>query len=261
MYQLVPYFGVLFMIPNRIIQFWDNPETLPNSLRNSMDVTKKNNPKAQLIIANDLFMQDFIMSRYNKSILQLYNLIRIPASKADIARLMLLYEYGGFYLDVSMELKGAIIELVNEKTDLLLVQRDDNPRYKNDMENAHVINGIIGVSRRSALIHWCIRRVFRNLINDDLNKSINIATGPRVLNQALPHFEKKLSVQKLSFSQLQRDFLTYRRVAGISNEWIKTQHHGNIDPDYYYANAKSYEKTWLFANRLFHISFRMLSLK
>jgi mannosyltransferase OCH1-like enzyme len=226
-----------------------------------MNVTRNNNSKATIMIADDIFMQDFIISKYNKSILHLYNLIRIPASKADLARLLLLYEYGGFYLDVSMELRGAIIELVDTQTNLLLVKRDDNPRYKNDKENAHVINGIIGVEPRSIFIQWCIQRIFRNLINDDLNKSINIATGPRVLNQALPHFEKKLTIQKLSFSYLQENFLSYRRVAGISNEWIKQQHCGNIDPEYYRANAKGYEKIWLFKNRFFHLSFKMLLLK
>ena len=204
------------MIPNRIIQFWDKPETLPSVLRNSMDVTRKNNPIAEIIVADDAFMQKFIASKYNKSILHLYNLIRIPASKADLVRLMLLYEYGGFYLDVSMELRRPISELVDDQVDLLLVKRDDNPRYKDDMKSAHVINGIIGALPKSAFIQWCIQRVFRNLINDDLNKSVNIATGPRVINQALPRFEKQLTIRKLSFTRLQEYFLSYRRAASVS---------------------------------------------
>jgi hypothetical protein len=145
--------------------------------------------------------------------------------------------------------------------DLVLVKRDDNPRYKKDKDNAHVINGIIGVTPKSAFIQWCIQRIFRNLINDDLNKSINIATGPRVLNQALPHFEAHLNIKKLSFSALQKDFLSYRRATGISNQWTQLQQYGNIDPHYYQSHAKRYEKIWLFRKRFFHLSFGLLSLK
>ncbi|MCK5896397.1 MAG: hypothetical protein KAG20_06300 [Cocleimonas sp.] len=249
------------MIPNHIIQYWDNPETLPDVLKKSMEVTRKNNAEAKIIVADDRFMQQFIATKYNASVLCLYNLIRIPASKADLARLMLLYEYGGFYLDVSMALQRAVVELIDESVDLILVKRDDNPRYKNDKKNAHVINGIIGVVPKSAFIQWCIQRVFRNLINDDLNKSVNIATGPRVLNQALPHFEAHLMIKKLSFSALQKDFLSYQRAAGISNKWTQLQQYGNIDPAYYQVNAKRYEKTRVFGKRFFHISFSMLSLK
>jgi mannosyltransferase OCH1-like enzyme len=43
-----------------------------------------------------------IAARYSTEILALYESNQVPASRSDMARLMLLYAFGGFYVDAAM---------------------------------------------------------------------------------------------------------------------------------------------------------------
>jgi len=163
-------------IPKNIIQFWHDKKNVPAIVKNAMKVTKKVNPEFNIVFVDDRLMFEWIYTHYGSKYLLLYQLNDIAASRADIARLMMLYEYGGFYLDAEMELSRSFSTLVD--TDILLVQRDDARKYKNCPEKAHVINGIIGLSQKSELASWCLSRIEKNLITGCYNQSVWHATGP-----------------------------------------------------------------------------------
>lgn len=248
------------MIPRNIIQFWHDLNDIPEIIENAMNVTASNNPNYTIVKADDAFMLSFLDKHYASGVLELYKKNKVAASRSDIARLVLLYEYGGFYIDASMELQKNLDDLYEESHNLLLVQRDDSAIYKTCPKSAHIINGFIAAPKQSDFIKWCIDQVLINLMTGCHNNRVNLATGPSVINQAtlmFPESRKKI----LSFSSLSNNFFIYRRVRGVNNSWVCSQSGGIISPSFYKKNSRQYRKLWLFKRISFHFSFGFLITK
>lgn len=248
------------MIPRNIIQYWHDFNNIPKNISEAMTVTKNNNRNYSIIRADDKVMSKFIKAHYHELVLELYEKNRIPASRSDIARLMLLYEYGGFYIDASMELQRNLDELRDDTSKVILVLRDDAGIYKKCPERAHVINGFIAVPEKSEVIKWCIDEIISNMLSGKHNKRVNFATGPNIINQALVQYEE-LNIKKLKLTTLVNNFYIYRRVLGVNNSWVYSQFDGIIDPVVYKKSTQHYRKLWFFKRMAIHFSFDFLFLK
>ena len=248
------------MIPSNIIQFWHDFDDMPDSIKEAMYITKKNNSNYLIIKADDSFMYKFIEKKYPKVVLDFYKLNKIPASRSDIARLMLLYEYGGFYIDVSMELQKKLDTICDNKSQIIVVKRDDKANYKKCPERANFINGFIAVEKKSEFIKFCIEKIFINMLNGTHNMHVNLATGPNIINQALIEYQH-FKTQSLSFSSLINDLFIYRRVVGVNNSWLCAQYKGIIPPNIYKENRKYYQKIWFFKRMAIQISFDFIFIK
>lgn len=218
-------------IPKHIIQFWHDQTSLPLALKVAVDTTRQNNKDYDIIFADDISTQNLIEHKYGNHLLGLYNSIQIPACRSDLARLLWLHEYGGLYLDVSMEIQKPLKSFMDLQCEILLVQRDDIDKYRETPEKAHVINGIIGAVPNNDFIYRCFKGAVQNLMNGIYNFSVSQATGPMHINCVLKSWESKQDiVKKLSFSRLiNSGHITYRRVPGVSNSWLQAQKNGIID--------------------------------
>lgn len=212
-------------IPNTIILFWHDKKTLPERIGRAVEATIAASPGAKVIFADDPYMREFIASNYDKETLRLYELNQVPASRSDIARLMLLYEHGGVYLDAAMETLRAAHSIVEEDADLVFVRRDDLARYADRPEKAHVINGIVGAVARCPLMKEAVSMVMENLRTRRYDH-VWYATGAHSLNVLMEKYARQYRIETLSFSQLMRDFFVYRRVGGVSNAWVAQQREG-----------------------------------
>jgi Glycosyltransferase sugar-binding region containing DXD motif len=100
------------------------------------------------------------------SYVELYRRIRFPATKADIARLAYLHEFGGLYVDCHCGLRSAkgVRELVEQLSRYELVMWENSyitwPRPKNTMK---VINGILLASPRSSIVLEFLLKGLANL--------------------------------------------------------------------------------------------------
>lgn len=222
-----------YLIPRRIILFFHDKMLIPEIYNEAFSVTKRANSLCEIIYADDVYLNDFIVSKYSKDILKIYNLNRIPASRSDLARLLLLFEYGGFYIDVSMEVRKPLKLTLDSETEVLLVRRDDAKRYSNDPKKAHVINGIIGAKPKSKYIEQCIDLALMHLKNGLYNKNVWRATGPFVLNEVLSTFNQQEKIKIVNFTDLLKTTINYRRPKESANTWMKQQETGIIDPNYY----------------------------
>lgn len=221
------------VIPQNILYFWHDKSMIPDLLQNAMRETASNNPDYHIIFTDDNDIRQLIGEKHNQELLTLFNLTRIPSPRSDIARMVMLYEYGGFYLDVSMEMHRSLNTLYDRNTELVLVRRDDVPKYQDCPEQAHVIGGILAAPPRLPFIKHCIERIAANLTDGSLNTRAWHATGPGVINALLKEQNPDLVIRKWSFKEMRQGFLDYRRVPGVSNTWVQQQVHGIIDPALY----------------------------
>src|SRR5262249_10312582 len=109
-----------------------------------------------------------LIERYFPYCLDLYKAIRIAAAKSDIARLLLLYEFGGLYVDChcgignARELNRLILSL--EQVESIFIDRAKklNAAWRPPEEHC-LINSIIFSRGRSNLIFMICRQAFANL--------------------------------------------------------------------------------------------------
>ncbi len=218
------------MIPKNIIQFWHDPVLLPEKANGVMERVRRDNPDCKSFFFSDRCAVKLLREKYPREYLDLYCRNKIPASRCDLARLIFLYEHGGFYLDVSFDFMSPLDELFDYECDLVLIQRDQIPKYENCPEKAHCINGIIGVVEKSPFIWHCISKAFNNLEVNRFPNQVNLLTGPGVINDALTKFEASLNIKKYSLKFLAEGRkLLYHRYVGFSNSWVSAQEQGVLD--------------------------------
>lgn len=124
------------MIPKRIYYIWFGRQSLPEKVKNNIKSWKKFNPDFEIIQINE---DNFNLSKYNFAN-EAYS-ANNWAFASDLARLDVIYNYGGFYFD----------------TDVKLIKSLEKLRYLNSvwaLENSNAINSglIIGAHKNDSNI-------------------------------------------------------------------------------------------------------------
>jgi mannosyltransferase OCH1-like enzyme len=215
-------------IPKIMIQFWHDKNTLPDVYKAAMAKNKSHNSEFDMLYIDDCFMRNLLKTKFSQCLLDLYQANKIPASRSDIARLALLYEYGGFYMDLAIVLNDSLNCFIDANSELILLKRDDMPKYSDCPDKAHVWNGMLAAAPKSAFINACLQRIINNLLSGHYNNDVLEATGPKVLNKVLAQYNDN-NIKTLSFKQLKQGFLQHLKVAGVRQSWVALQTQGIID--------------------------------
>ena len=249
------------MIPKRIIQFWHDQELIPDVTLEAIQRTRELHSGYEYLLADDAYMQTHIASHHGKATLDLYNRILIPASRSDLARLMLLHHFGGTYLDCSLQFHKSLDSILQDDDEIVLAKRDDSPRFQNIPDKANVTNSMISAPPASNFIYWCIIKALSNLVDGDYNNKVALATGPQVINMALHRLGEQHRTRSLSFAKLRENSLTLTRKPGITNSWLDVQGEGILEPQYLKANGRRIERLWSFRTSFIHLSVSFLKIK
>jgi mannosyltransferase OCH1-like enzyme len=178
-------------------------------------------------------MLDFINKHYDSDIQKIYRLNRIAASRSDLARLMLLHEFGGIYVDASLEFFSTLDCLIGESDDLVFVRRDDWPTFRENPDAAHVTNAILGSAAASTFIQEALERAVANLKEGNLNYQVWHATGPKILNDLLASGKaQRTSTKILRYTTITTNHAIHRRDRDappgerLLNKWTEEQKSG-----------------------------------
>ena len=99
-------------IPRVIHQIWSNiEEPLPDFFREFMKTWRKHHPDWKYIIWDNGKMNGFIQEFYPEYWIS-YNSAKYNIQKWDIIRYVILYHYGGMYVDVDYECRGSLESLL-----------------------------------------------------------------------------------------------------------------------------------------------------
>lgn len=96
-------------IPKIIHQIWVGPKPLPESCKRWSETWKEKHPEWEYRLWDNEAAERFLPRMRNADY---YRQAIVPAMKADILRLEILYEYGGFYVDMDMECLWPMDELI-----------------------------------------------------------------------------------------------------------------------------------------------------
>ncbi len=117
---------------------------------------------------------DFIQSNYSEEIFKSYSRIQIGAAQADFWRLLVLYKYGGVYMDIDAHLIWPLSSIIDD-----------------DIEEAYIVikkgeisNYFIASKSNNINLKKMIDVVLKNIEENSI-KNVYILTGPGVFNQVL----------------------------------------------------------------------------
>ena len=150
-------------------------------------------PDFQILNDNDIKP---LIERYFSQYRDVYSSICIPAAKADVARLLALYEWGGLYVDCHCGVKDPdeIKSLIGRLDELEAIFVDRILSYAPRPKGSHfLINSIIFASPRSQLLLMIAREALMNLQRQreiehekgHVNYHIGDLTGPGLITAAV----------------------------------------------------------------------------
>jgi len=219
-------------IPNRLIQFWHHKKSIPEPYLEAQENNKNYTENIETLFVDDLFMVDFLQNR--EYLLEVYQRVRVESIRSDIARLVLLYEYGGFYMDMSIKLHSSLDRIVNQNNELALLKRDDQSRYAKYPEQAHIGAMFMASAPKSPFIACCLAQLINTIVDGHYNHHITFAATKYTDDTYIRYLdkkEKKLKIELLSFKKLKQDNLTHLRIQGLQNSWKIHEKEGIFSPE------------------------------
>ena len=107
-YNKIEPFVATTSIPKTILQTYHDKSLIPTKVYNNI---KEYAPDYFHIVFNDDECKEFIKKYYGDELLTVYNNISEGAHRADLFRYCHLYQYGGIYMDIKIELLHPFTEI------------------------------------------------------------------------------------------------------------------------------------------------------
>jgi SAM-dependent methyltransferase len=203
-------------IPKNLFLFWHDSRDLPTPIRKSVMRCALRHSDYQVLLADDAYMMRFIETHHAPHVAGLYADNAIPASRSDLARVMLLLEHGGVYMDAEIEPMEHLDDIVAPATELWLMRWGDG--YN---------NAVLGSRPGHPLLRRLLEIMLRNLERGYFNRNVAAATGPLCLSAVVQRVGLPPSSQVDAILDLHaRGVFVPHGVAGVSGSWIRQQYRG-----------------------------------
>ena len=163
------------VIPLHIVQVWHNKNELPDSVNDSINLIKSQNPEFKHTLFDEKECREFIKDNYPKEVLDTYDKINPHALKADLWRYCYLYKNGGIYLD-------AKYYCVNGFKLKLLVNKEYFCRDILQSFNG-IYNAILICKPKNKVLKKCIDMVVLNVQKSYYGTDGLCSTGPLMIRQ------------------------------------------------------------------------------
>lgn len=201
-------------IPRLIHQTFPTRE-LPTPLAASVSALKESNPHWQHKLYDDQAVEDFIRSEFKPQFLRAYQRInpRYGAARADLFRYLVVYRYGGVYLDIKSSARPPLDEII-QPSDRYLLAHWPNHRDKRfvdwgikpelpDLPAGEFQNWHIIAEPNHAFLHRTLELVLHNIQQYDFavegggRAAVLRCTGPiaytRAILPLLPTYPHRLA--------------------------------------------------------------------
>lgn len=165
------------MIPKNIFQSWKTKyDDLHPILKARIDTIKTNNPDYNYQLYDDKDIDDFVNTYYPGEIADCYNKLNIIVAKVDFWRYLVLYKYGGVYLDFDSGIEKPLNELIMDN-DTAIITAEGNP-------GLYVQWGLI-FSAEHPILKKVIEIIVNNIKNKRYSHNINDLSGPICFTKAI----------------------------------------------------------------------------
>jgi len=156
----------------------DGDEKLPPYLNHCVERVKAFYPNMKHVLYGKDALREFLSAGFDSDVLGAYDKLNPYSYKSDLGRYCLLYEFGGWYFDVSiLPLAGANLQPSIETLAFRDVQMHSRTSW--------ACNGaVIYAQERRPIFETAIKKVIENCRNEYYGITPLCPTGPTVLGQA-----------------------------------------------------------------------------
>lgn len=155
-------------IPNYIFQTWKTKKNIDSKRKRYIKTVKLYNPDMEYFLYDDEDCSQFVQDKFPQYY-TLYTQLKIPVQKADLWRYLVIYYYGGYYLDIDCKsVRGfSNIKIPPDNKKDLLITEIENPVPLKPIDgfprNPQYAQYWFGATPRHPAIKKVIERVIKNI--------------------------------------------------------------------------------------------------
>jgi mannosyltransferase OCH1-like enzyme len=165
------------MIPKNIFQVSINLNHYLNEIQNQINKTKTLNPEYKYtLITQESEMDDFVNNFFPGEIADCYNKLNIIVAKVDFWRYLVLYKYGGVYLDMDSSIEKPLDELIKQD-DESIITAEGNPYF--------YVQWALIFNKEHPILKQVVELIVDNIKNNTYPNDIHKMTGPTVYSKAI----------------------------------------------------------------------------
>lgn len=183
-------------------------EDLPKEIVDLCENEMLNNTNYTLFYFDDKDCEEFIKLEYGKNIFDLYDTLIPSAFKADFWRYLILYKYGGLYLDFTMHTLVPFDEIIKNYKEIYV---------RDTCDICGIYNAFIAVKPKANLIEKAIKKVIENIKNKHKGVSPLDVTGPTMFGRIFKNELNLYFYDWIPLGKMDNDIYLYSNPA---NEFI-----------------------------------------
>jgi len=178
------------MIEKNIFQTW-HTHALDPAIQVRIDKFKKENPTYTYKLYIDADIDRFVNETYPGDIAEAYNRLNIIVAKADFWRYLILYTYGGVYVDIDSNIEKPLDTLIRDEDEAIITSE-----MRPGVPIAYVQWALI-FKKGHPILKKTIDLIVNNIKNNKYPNNILKMTGPMVFAEAIQAVHKELFQQEL----------------------------------------------------------------
>jgi mannosyltransferase OCH1-like enzyme len=163
------------MIPKNIFQSWYT-KTLNIKILDRINNMLQMNPGYNHKIYTDDEIDEFVNTYFPGEIAECYNRLNIIVAKVDFWRYLVLYKYGGIYLDMDSSIEKPLDDLIKD-TDEAIITAEGNPLL--------YVQWALIFNKEHPILKKTIELIVNNIKNNTYPNDIHKMTGPTVYSKAI----------------------------------------------------------------------------
>jgi mannosyltransferase OCH1-like enzyme len=165
------------MIPKNIFQSWYTHE-LPLLIQSRINIMRETNPDYTYKLYTDADMDEFVNTEYKGEIADCYNKLNIIVAKVDFWRYLILYKYGGVYLDMDSHISVPLNELIRPD-DQAIITAETNPNL--------FAQWALFFNKKHPILKQLIELVVYNINTNKYPDNVSKTTGPYAFSTAIKY--------------------------------------------------------------------------
>ena len=225
------------MIPKNIFQSWYTKE-LDSVTQERINKMKTINPHWKHYIYDDQEIDKFVNEHFKGMIADSYNKLNIIVAKVDFWRYLILYKYGGVYLDMDSSIDKPLDNLINDNDDAIITCENNRDLY--------VQWGLI-FNKNHVILKKTVDYIIHNIRNNAFPNNIHKMTGPTVYSQAINEVYKSMYNKPLIHKNINintdvtyiRNSISFRIFGVDYNSYFTFKHN---DSSILYINKKHWRE-------------------
>lgn len=182
------------MIEKNIFQSWYTKDLDPR-LQQKIINYRRLNPLYKYYLYDDKEIDEFVNKYYEGEIADCYNKLNIIVAKVDFWRYLILYKYGGIYLDMDSSINKNLDNLIKE---------DDQAIISTESHFNSYVQWCLIFSKEHIILKKTIDLIVENIKNNSYPNDIHRMTGPTVYTKAINYVNENIFNNIIDIKKIKR---------------------------------------------------------